>query len=41
MGDYSLEGHRSVADVVDPASLEKVRAYKEEKKAAAKAAAPS
>ena len=41
VGDYSLEGHRSVADVVDPASLEKVRAYKKEKKAAAKASAPS
>src|SRR4029079_16870166 len=37
VGDYSLEGHRSVADVVDAASLEKVRAYKKEKKAAAKA----
>jgi uncharacterized HhH-GPD family protein len=36
VGDYSLEGYRSVADVVDPASLEKVRAYKKEKKAAAK-----
>ena len=36
VGDYSLEGHRSVADVVDPASLEKVRAYKKEKKAAAR-----
>jgi uncharacterized HhH-GPD family protein len=38
-GDYALEGHRSVADVVDPASLQKVRAYKQEKKAAAKAQA--
>jgi uncharacterized HhH-GPD family protein len=36
VGDYSLEGYRSVADVVDTASLEKVRAYKKEKKAAAK-----
>jgi uncharacterized HhH-GPD family protein len=36
VGDYSLEGYRSVADVVDEASLEKVRAYKKEKKAAAK-----
>ena len=33
-GDYSQEGYRSVADVVDAASLEKVRAYKKEKKAA-------
>ncbi|MCW2809446.1 MAG: HhH-GPD superfamily base excision repair protein, partial [Marmoricola sp.] len=32
VGDYSLEGYRSVADVVDEASLEKVRAYKKEKK---------
>ena len=37
MGDYSQEGYRSVADVVDAASLEKVRAYKKEKKAAAQA----
>jgi uncharacterized HhH-GPD family protein len=37
VGDYSLEGHRSVADVVDEASLEKVRAYKKQKKAAARA----
>lgn len=37
VGDYSLEGHRSVADVVDPESLGKVRAYKKEKKAAAQA----
>ncbi len=35
VGDYSLEGYRSVADVVDEASLNKVRAYKKEKKAAA------
>jgi uncharacterized HhH-GPD family protein len=35
VGDYSLEGYRSVADVVDDASLQKVRAYKQEKKAAA------
>lgn len=34
VGDYSQEGYRSVADVVDPASLEKVRAYKLAKKAA-------
>ena len=37
-GDYALEGYRSVADVVDPASLQKVRDFKKEKKAAAKAA---
>ena len=36
VGDYSQEGYRSVADVVDVASLEKVRAYKKEKKAAAR-----
>ena len=39
VGDYALEGYRSVADVVDPASLQKVREYKQQKKAAAKAAA--
>ena len=38
MGDYALEGYRSVADVVDPASLQKVRDFKQEKKRAAKAA---
>ncbi|TIC81480.1 Fe-S cluster assembly protein HesB [Nocardioides sp. GY 10113] len=38
-GDYALEGYRSVADVVDPESLQKVREYKKEKKAAAKAQA--
>jgi uncharacterized HhH-GPD family protein len=37
VGDYSADGFRSVADVVDPESLGKVRAYKKEKKAAAKA----
>ena len=36
-GDYALDGHRSVADVVDPASLERVRQYKQAKKAAARA----
>ena len=36
VGDYSQEGHRSVADVVDAASLEKVRAFKKEQKAAAR-----
>jgi uncharacterized HhH-GPD family protein len=38
-GDYALEGYRSVADVVDAESLLKVREYKQQKKAAAKAAA--
>lgn len=38
-GDYALDGYRSVADVVDPDSLQKVRDFKREKKAAAKAAA--
>jgi uncharacterized HhH-GPD family protein len=37
-GDYGRVGARSVADVVDAASLRAVRAYKQEKKAAAKAA---
>ena len=37
VGDYALEGHRSVADVVDGTSLQKVRHFKKEKKAAAKA----
>ncbi len=39
VGDYSQEGYRSVADVVDEASLEKVRAYKSEKKAATRSGA--
>ena len=38
-GDYALDGYRSVADVVDPASLQKVRDYKKAKKAEAKAKA--
>ena len=37
-GDYALEGYRSVADVVDADSLLKVREFKQEKKAAARAA---
>lgn len=41
VGDYALEGYRSVADVTDEASLAKVRAFKAEKKAAAKSAAKS
>lgn len=36
VGDYALEGHRSVADVTDEASLQKVRDFKKQKKAAAK-----
>lgn len=36
-GDYSLDGFRSVADVVDAMSLQKVRDFKQEKKAAARA----
>ena len=39
-GDYGTEGvHKSVADVVDQGSLEKVRSYKKAAKAAAKAGA--
>jgi uncharacterized HhH-GPD family protein len=34
VGDYALEGHRSVADVVDAESLQKVRDFKKAKKAA-------
>ena len=37
-GDYSKKGYRSVADVVDPESLQKVRDFKKAKKAEAKAA---
>jgi uncharacterized HhH-GPD family protein len=37
-GDYALAGHRSVADVVDADSLQKVRAFKQQKKAEARAA---
>jgi uncharacterized HhH-GPD family protein len=37
VGDYALEGYRSVADVIDDASLQKVRAYKQEQKSAARA----
>jgi uncharacterized HhH-GPD family protein len=41
-GGYGGEGvHRSVADVVDAASLARVREYKQAKKAEAKAAKPS
>jgi uncharacterized HhH-GPD family protein len=38
VGDYALEGYRSVADVVDAASLQKVREHKQAKKTEAKAA---
>jgi uncharacterized HhH-GPD family protein len=38
-GDYGQEGHRSIADVTDPETLAEVRAYKQARKAAAKAAA--
>jgi uncharacterized HhH-GPD family protein len=38
-GAYADEGYRSVADVVDPSSLQKVRDFKKQKKAAAKAEA--
>lgn len=37
-GDYGRKGHRSVADVVDAESLAKVRAFKQEQKAAARQA---
>ena len=38
-GDYALDGYRSVADVVDETSLQKVRETKKAAKAAAKAQA--
>lgn len=38
-GDYSLPGYRSVADVVDGDSLQKVRDFKKAQKAAQKSAA--
>lgn len=37
VGDYGKKGYRSVADVVDADSLLKVRAFKQQKKAAARA----
>ncbi len=40
VGTYAEPGYRSVADVVDAASLQKVRDFKKAKKAEAKAAAP-
>ena len=36
-GDYALDGYRSVADVVDATSLQRVRDHKQQAKAAAKA----
>ena len=39
VGSYAEDGYRSVADVVDPASLQKVRDFKKQQKAAAKAQA--
>ncbi|WP_052665546.1 HhH-GPD-type base excision DNA repair protein [Nitriliruptor alkaliphilus] len=38
-GDYGQDGYRSIADVTDPQTLAEVRAYKQARKAAAKAAA--
>ena len=38
VGAYAEDGYRSVADVVDEESLQKVRDFKKQKKAAAKAA---
>jgi uncharacterized HhH-GPD family protein len=38
-GDYALDGYRSVADVVGEESLLKVREFKQQKKAAARAEA--
>ena len=35
-GEYAEDGYRSVADITDPASLAKVREFKQAKKAAAK-----
>jgi uncharacterized HhH-GPD family protein len=37
-GDYGLPGHRSIADVDGPGAIDKVRVYKQEMKAKAKAA---
>jgi uncharacterized HhH-GPD family protein len=39
VGDYALEGHRSVADVTSPETLMKVREFKQAQKQAQKAAA--
>jgi uncharacterized HhH-GPD family protein len=40
-GGYAEEGYRSVADVTDPASLQRVRDYKKAKKTEARAAQPA
>lgn len=40
-GDYGLDGYRSIADVVDADSLNRVRAFKQEKKAAARLQGPT
>lgn len=37
-GEYAQEGYRSIADVTDPETLARVRAFKQARKAAAKAA---
>ena len=37
VGSYAEDGYRSVADVVDPASLQRVRDFKKAKKAKAAA----
>ena len=37
LGEAAHQGYAQLAGVVDPASLQKVRAYKQENKAAAKA----
>ena len=39
VGAYAEDGYRSVADVTDPASLQKVRDFKKAKKAEARAEA--
>ena len=41
VGSYAEQGYRSVADVVDADSLQKVRDYKKQQKTAAKAASGS
>jgi hypothetical protein len=41
VGAYAEDGYRSVADVVDGASLQKVRDHKKQVKAAARTAAAS
>ncbi len=41
VGDYALDGHRSVADVTGPTSLQQVRDFKKQQKAKTKAARES